>query len=79
MAKKRVSKLIEITEKEYDPNAHWGEDQYEKEQQLQKMKTKLSKTHYNGDGYDEISSPSKKHLDRKRASFVNQYIKSDNV
>ena len=31
LAKKRVSKLIEITEKEYDPNAHWGEDQYQKE------------------------------------------------
>lgn len=27
MAKKRVSKLIEITEKEYDPNANWGEEE----------------------------------------------------
>jgi len=24
LAKKRVSKLIEITEKEYDPNSDWG-------------------------------------------------------
>ena len=43
------------------------------------MKEKLAKTHYNGEGYDEISSPDKKHLDRKRASFVNNYIKFDSA
>ena len=42
------------------------------------MKQRLSTTHYNGDGYDEISSPDKKNLDRKRASFVNNYISKHN-